>query len=152
MASQDVKTSRFEADFKQYQSEVTNKLDAFLKAFNDQMMGLLPSDTVKNPKLNINPTPYARSHPAGDPQSSSNSFKSLRGLIGCAMKLLKSKLNAPDMYLVKLTSVKIDEDSRPGSGDAIWKFQTASGLKWDAIWIMETASGSAVKFEDPKKP
>ncbi|GJR25942.1 MAK10-like protein [Tanacetum coccineum] len=69
------KTSRFEADFKQYQSEVTNKLDAFLKAFNDQMTWLLPSDTVKNPKLNTNPTSSARSHPAGDPQSSSNSFK-----------------------------------------------------------------------------
>ncbi|GKB00128.1 hypothetical protein Tco_0828121 [Tanacetum coccineum] len=67
MASQDAKTSRFEADFKQYQSEVTNKLDTFLKAFNDQMTRLLPSDTVKNPKLNTNPTLSARSHPAGDP-------------------------------------------------------------------------------------
>nr|GEW19239.1 hypothetical protein [Tanacetum cinerariifolium] len=45
MASQDAKTSRFEADFKQYQSMVTNKLDTFLKEFNDQMMRLLPSDT-----------------------------------------------------------------------------------------------------------
>ncbi|GKE71110.1 hypothetical protein Tco_1529182 [Tanacetum coccineum] len=67
MASQDAKTSRFEANFKQYQSEVTNKLDTFLKAFNDQMTGLLLSDTVKNPKLNTNPTSSARSHPAGDP-------------------------------------------------------------------------------------
>ncbi|GKD19556.1 hypothetical protein Tco_1208714 [Tanacetum coccineum] len=50
----DAKTSRFEADFKQYQSEVTNKLDAFLKAFNDQMKRVLPSDTIKNPKLNLN--------------------------------------------------------------------------------------------------
>ncbi|GKA17511.1 MAK10-like protein [Tanacetum coccineum] len=83
MASQDAKTSRFEADFKQYQSEVTNKLDAFLKAFNDQMTGLLPSDTVKNPKLNTNPTSSARSHPAGDPQSSSNSFKSVNAIQTC---------------------------------------------------------------------
>ncbi|GKB72094.1 MAK10-like protein [Tanacetum coccineum] len=44
MASQDAKTSRFESDFKQYQNEVTNKLDTFLKAFNDQMTGLLLSD------------------------------------------------------------------------------------------------------------
>ncbi|GJZ57426.1 hypothetical protein Tco_0612920 [Tanacetum coccineum] len=58
------KTSRFEADFKQYQSEVTNKLDAFLKAFNDHMTGLLPSDTIKNSKLNTNLTSSARSHPA----------------------------------------------------------------------------------------
>ncbi|GKC72154.1 hypothetical protein Tco_1118037, partial [Tanacetum coccineum] len=83
MASQDAKTSRFEADFNQYQSEVTNKLDAFLKAFNDQMTGLLPSDTVKNPKLNTNPTSSARSHPVGDPQSSSNSFKSVNAIQTC---------------------------------------------------------------------
>ncbi|GJX15617.1 hypothetical protein Tco_0216449 [Tanacetum coccineum] len=41
----DAKISRFEADFKQHQSKVSNKLDAFLKAFNDQMTGVLPSDT-----------------------------------------------------------------------------------------------------------
>ncbi|GKF84633.1 hypothetical protein Tco_0249531, partial [Tanacetum coccineum] len=83
MASQDAKTSRFESDFKQYQSEVTNKLDAFLKAFNDQMTGLHPSDTVKNPKLNKNLTSSALSHPAGDPQSSSNSFKPVNAIQTC---------------------------------------------------------------------
>ncbi|GJY82306.1 MAK10-like protein [Tanacetum coccineum] len=81
--SKPVQTSRFEADFKQYQSEVTNKLDTFLKAFNDQMTGLLPSDTVKNPKFNTNPTLSARSHPTGDPQSSSNSFKSVNAIQAC---------------------------------------------------------------------
>nr|GEW16228.1 reverse transcriptase domain-containing protein [Tanacetum cinerariifolium] len=70
----------FEADFKQYQSEVTNKLDTFLKAFNYQMTRLLSSGTVKNPKLNTNPTSSARSHPARDPQSSSNSFKSVNAI------------------------------------------------------------------------
>ncbi|GKB98100.1 DNA-directed DNA polymerase [Tanacetum coccineum] len=84
MASQDAKTSRFEADFKQYQGEMTNKLDTFLKAFNDQMTRLLPSDTVKNPKLNTNSTSSARSHPAGDPQSSSNSFKSVNAIQTCS--------------------------------------------------------------------
>ncbi|GJS19372.1 retrovirus-related pol polyprotein from transposon TNT 1-94 [Tanacetum coccineum] len=56
MASQDAKISRFEADFKQYQSKMTNKLDTFLKAFNDQMTGALPSDMVKNLNLNPNST------------------------------------------------------------------------------------------------
>ncbi|GKC40217.1 MAK10-like protein [Tanacetum coccineum] len=41
MASQDAKISKFEADFKRYQSEMTNKMDALLKAFNDQMTGAL---------------------------------------------------------------------------------------------------------------
>ncbi|GJW85692.1 hypothetical protein Tco_0158837 [Tanacetum coccineum] len=35
MASQDARLSKFEADFKQQQSEMTNKIDTFLKAIND---------------------------------------------------------------------------------------------------------------------
>ncbi|GJR49260.1 hypothetical protein Tco_1399781 [Tanacetum coccineum] len=45
--------------------------------------GVTPSDTVKNPKLNTNPTSSARSHPARDPQSSSNSFKSVNDIQTC---------------------------------------------------------------------
>ncbi|GJY23492.1 hypothetical protein Tco_0397150 [Tanacetum coccineum] len=54
-ASQDARLSKFEANFKQ-QCEMTNKIDTFLKAINDRMTGALPSDTVKNLKLNVNPT------------------------------------------------------------------------------------------------
>ncbi|GJW35281.1 hypothetical protein Tco_0058201 [Tanacetum coccineum] len=52
MASQDARLSKFEADFKQQQSEMTNKMDTVLKAITYQIAGTLPSDTVKNPKLN----------------------------------------------------------------------------------------------------
>ncbi|GJT39877.1 hypothetical protein Tco_0939742 [Tanacetum coccineum] len=44
------------------------------------MTGALPSDTVKNPKLNVNPTSSvssARSYTMEDPQSSSHPLKSL---------------------------------------------------------------------------
>ncbi|GJR09911.1 MAK10-like protein [Tanacetum coccineum] len=51
MASQDARLSKFEADFKRQQGEMTNKIDTVLKAITDQIMGTLPSDTVKNPKL-----------------------------------------------------------------------------------------------------
>ncbi|GJV06099.1 hypothetical protein Tco_1343755 [Tanacetum coccineum] len=51
MASQDARLSKFEADFKQQQSEMTNKIDIVLKAITDRIAGALPSDTVKNPKL-----------------------------------------------------------------------------------------------------
>nr|GEV59968.1 retrovirus-related Pol polyprotein from transposon TNT 1-94 [Tanacetum cinerariifolium] len=51
MASQDTRLSKFEADFKQQQSEVTNKIDTVLKAITDRIAGALPSDTVNNPKL-----------------------------------------------------------------------------------------------------
>ncbi|GKA36507.1 MAK10-like protein [Tanacetum coccineum] len=45
MASQDDRLSKFEADFKQQQGEMTNKINRFLKAINDRMMRVLPSDT-----------------------------------------------------------------------------------------------------------
>ena len=54
MASQEARISKFEADFKQKQSEMTTKIDTLLKVLNDREMGALPSDTVKNPKLNDN--------------------------------------------------------------------------------------------------
>ncbi|GJY78493.1 hypothetical protein Tco_0484294 [Tanacetum coccineum] len=80
MAPQDARLSKFEADFKPQQSEMTNKIDTFLKAINDRMTGALPSDTVKNPKLNVNPTSLVlsvRSYPMQDPQSLSHPFNSL---------------------------------------------------------------------------
>ncbi|GKA61501.1 MAK10-like protein, partial [Tanacetum coccineum] len=52
MASQDARLSKFEANFKQQQSEMTNKIDTVLKAITDRIAGALPSYTVKNPKLN----------------------------------------------------------------------------------------------------
>ena len=54
MASQEARLSRFEADFKQQQSEMTNKIDMLLKVLNDRDIGALPSNTVKNPKLDVN--------------------------------------------------------------------------------------------------
>ncbi|GJY87050.1 MAK10-like protein [Tanacetum coccineum] len=44
-----------EADFKQQQSEMTNKIDTVLKAITDRIVGALPSDMVKNPKLSTTP-------------------------------------------------------------------------------------------------
>nr|GEV38305.1 hypothetical protein [Tanacetum cinerariifolium] len=48
MASQDARLSNFEADFKQQQSKMTNKLDTVLKAITDRIAGTLSSNTVKN--------------------------------------------------------------------------------------------------------
>ncbi|GKF00034.1 MAK10-like protein, partial [Tanacetum coccineum] len=47
----DARLSKFEANFKQQQSEVTNKINTVLKAITSQIVGILPNDTVKNPKL-----------------------------------------------------------------------------------------------------
>ncbi|GJU70779.1 MAK10-like protein [Tanacetum coccineum] len=71
MASQDARLSKFEADFKQQQSEMTNKIDTVLKAITDRIACTLPSDTVKNSKLGTHPVLSARSYPIINPQCSS---------------------------------------------------------------------------------
>ncbi|GJV32031.1 hypothetical protein Tco_1392431 [Tanacetum coccineum] len=84
MASQDARLSKFEADFKQQQGEMTNKIDTVLKAINDRMTRALPSDTVKNPKLNDNSTSLifsAHSYPARDPQCLSQIHGSINAII-----------------------------------------------------------------------
>ncbi|GJR88307.1 hypothetical protein Tco_0212318 [Tanacetum coccineum] len=47
MTSQDARLSKFEADFQRKQGEMTNKIDTMLKAITGQIVGTLPSDTVK---------------------------------------------------------------------------------------------------------
>ncbi|GKB12560.1 hypothetical protein Tco_0846483 [Tanacetum coccineum] len=81
MASQDARLSKFEADFKQKQSEMTNKIDTVLKAITDRITGALPSDTVKNPKLSTSLVLSARSYPNMDPQSSTRIQGSINTVI-----------------------------------------------------------------------
>ncbi|GKA28698.1 hypothetical protein Tco_0714943 [Tanacetum coccineum] len=52
MASQDARLSKFEADFKQQQSKMTNKINTVLKAITDRIAGTLPSDTQPNEPQN----------------------------------------------------------------------------------------------------
>nr|GEW32271.1 hypothetical protein [Tanacetum cinerariifolium] len=80
MASQDARLSKFKADFKQQQSEMTNKIDTVLKAITDRIAGALSSDTVNNPKLNVNSTTSvlsARSYLTEDPQCSTHIYGSI---------------------------------------------------------------------------
>ncbi|GKE47356.1 MAK10-like protein [Tanacetum coccineum] len=67
MASQDARLSKFEGDFKQQQSETTNKINTVLKAITDRIAGTLPSNTVKNPKLGTTLVLSTRSYPTIDP-------------------------------------------------------------------------------------
>ncbi|GKC75623.1 hypothetical protein Tco_1126397 [Tanacetum coccineum] len=93
MASQDVRLSKFEADFKQQQGEMTNRIDTVLKAITDRIMGALPRDTVKNPKLNINatsPVLSAHSYLTGDPQCSTQLHNSINTITICLKQLNKS--------------------------------------------------------------
>ncbi|GJS36136.1 MAK10-like protein [Tanacetum coccineum] len=80
MVSQDARLSKFEVDFKQQQSKMTNKIDTVLKAITDQIAGALPSDTVKNPILSASPVLSTRSYPTIDPQCSSHPSTSINAI------------------------------------------------------------------------
>ncbi|GJS81857.1 hypothetical protein Tco_0748398 [Tanacetum coccineum] len=97
MASQDARLSKFEADFKQQQSEMTNKIDTVLKAIIDQIAGTLPSDTIKNPKLGTHPISSTRSYPTMDPQCSTHIHSSINTIIIHPKQLEESQANEPDV-------------------------------------------------------
>nr|GEW23599.1 retrotransposon Orf1 [Tanacetum cinerariifolium] len=93
MASQDARLSNFKSYFKQHQGELTNKIDTVLKAIIDRITRALLSDTVKNPKLNVNltsPVLSARSYPTKGPQRSTRIYSSIKSIIICPKKPNKS--------------------------------------------------------------
>ncbi|GJX94441.1 MAK10-like protein [Tanacetum coccineum] len=110
MASQDARLSKFKADYKQQQSEMTNKIDTFLNATNE-----LPSETVNNPKLNVNPTSSvssARSYPTEDPQSSSRPFNSINAIKTCfkaTNDFQKDQLQVKTLTVNKVETPKLKE-------------------------------------------
>ncbi|GKD66312.1 MAK10-like protein [Tanacetum coccineum] len=117
MESQDARLSKFKADFKQQQGEMTNKIDKFLKAINDRILGALPSDTVKNLKLNDNSTSSflsARSYPLEDPQCLSHIYNLI-----IAIKTCSKQPNKNDQSKIKTLTVneigtpKLKEPERP---------------------------------------
>ncbi|GJS14021.1 hypothetical protein Tco_0408493 [Tanacetum coccineum] len=106
MTSQDAILSKFEADFKQQQSEMTNKIDTVLKAITDRIAGTLPSDMVKNPKLRTHLISSARSYPIMDPQCSTQIHGTINTITIHPKQPQESQVNGP--------KVKLEEDN---SGD-----------------------------------
>ncbi|GJT16459.1 MAK10-like protein [Tanacetum coccineum] len=68
MASQDARLSKFEAEFKQQQSEMTNKIDTVLKAITDRIARALPSDTAHFKEATISQTSLRQLKIEIDPQ------------------------------------------------------------------------------------
>ncbi|GJT83011.1 MAK10-like protein [Tanacetum coccineum] len=119
--ARDARLSKFEADFKQQQSKMTNKIDTFLKAINERMMGALPSDTLKNLKLNVNSTSSvssARSYPMKDPQNFLGTIPiNLKGNMWESEKLIENKMNwnkppkeGDDVWHIKIELIDPDEE------------------------------------------
>ncbi|GKD22371.1 hypothetical protein Tco_1224074 [Tanacetum coccineum] len=116
MAYQDARLSKFEADFKQQQSEMTNKIGTMLKAITDRIARALPSDTVENPKLNVNstsPVLSTRSYPTEDPNAQPEStFRSTPSQsikvtpITTSQKRMNEKENATPRTLTEMNAEK----------------------------------------------
>ncbi|GJX76618.1 MAK10-like protein [Tanacetum coccineum] len=100
-------------------SEMSNKIDTFFKDINDQITGALPSDTVKNPKLNVNPTSSvssARSYPMEDPQSSSRPLNLVNAIKTCfkpTNKFQKDQLQVKTLTVNKIRTPKPKEPKKP---------------------------------------
>ncbi|GJS72761.1 zinc finger, CCHC-type containing protein [Tanacetum coccineum] len=97
MASQDVRLSKFEADFKRQQSELINKIDIVLKAISDQIVCTLPSDMVKNLKLGTHPVLSAHSYPTIDPQCSTHIHSAINAITIHPKQPEESQDNEPDI-------------------------------------------------------
>ncbi|GKF13366.1 hypothetical protein Tco_0054828, partial [Tanacetum coccineum] len=96
MASQDARLTKFEADFKRQQGEMTNKIDTMLKVITDQIAGALPSDIVKNLKLGTHPVSSARSYPTEDPQCLAHIHSSINTITIHPNQPKESQVNESD--------------------------------------------------------
>ncbi|GKC25550.1 MAK10-like protein, partial [Tanacetum coccineum] len=93
----DARLTKFEADFKRKQGEMTNKIDTMLKVITDQIAGALPSDTVKNPKLGTHPVSSARSYPTKDPQCLAHIHSSINTITIHPKQPKESQVNESDV-------------------------------------------------------
>ncbi|GKE23179.1 hypothetical protein Tco_1434691, partial [Tanacetum coccineum] len=113
MASQDVRLSKFEADFKQQQSEMTNIIDTVLKAITDRIAGTLPSDTIKNPKLGTHPVSSTRSYPTMDPQCSTQIHGLINTITIHPKQPKESQVNGPEVDLEEDNSGDTNSNPHP---------------------------------------
>ncbi|GKC76524.1 hypothetical protein Tco_1127298 [Tanacetum coccineum] len=120
-ASQDTRLSKFEADFKQQQSKMTNKIDTVLKAITDQIAGTLPSDMVKNPKLGTHPVLSARSYPTMDLQCSTQIHSPINTItIHPKQQILKFNSLFESLGLVPLSANAELVCTKEGDGDVMF--------------------------------
>nr|GEY29755.1 MAK10-like protein [Tanacetum cinerariifolium] len=92
--------------------KMTNKIDIVLKAITDRITGALPSDAVKNPKLNVNYTSLVlstRSYPTRDPQCSSHSPNSVNVSKTCSKETNHSQKDRLQM----VTEIRTRQTKEP---------------------------------------
>ncbi|GJW36138.1 hypothetical protein Tco_0059058 [Tanacetum coccineum] len=103
-----LRLSKFEADFKQQQSKMTNKIDTVLKAITDRITGALPSDTVKNPNLNVkstSPVLSVHSYLLEEPQAHSIIHSLINAITICPKQ--------PNKYCIDKSEEEEEEKGNP---------------------------------------
>ncbi|GJR25817.1 hypothetical protein Tco_1102049 [Tanacetum coccineum] len=113
MASQDARLSKFKADFKQQQSERTNKIDTVLKAITNRIASTLPSDTVKNLKLGNHLVSSAHSYPTMDPECSTQIHGSINTITIHPKQPKESQVNRPEVDLEEDNSGDTNSNPHP---------------------------------------
>nr|GEU89776.1 histidine kinase-like ATPase, C-terminal domain-containing protein [Tanacetum cinerariifolium] len=98
MKREDARLSKFEANFKQQQSKMTNKIDIVLKAITDRIAGALPSDMIKYLKLSTSQVLSACSYLTVDPKCSSYPSTLINAIKG----EVSAKRKNPDHFVVAL--------------------------------------------------
>ncbi|GJX70004.1 hypothetical protein Tco_0307175 [Tanacetum coccineum] len=110
MASRDARLSKFEVDFKQQQSKMTNKIDIVLKAITDRIAGTLPSDTETDiSKMDKNKAKMDKSkHEIGRIKDYCNERIDIHYRRECEIKIdeLKAKFNKMSIEINKITKEK----------------------------------------------
>ncbi|GJR58958.1 hypothetical protein Tco_1501120 [Tanacetum coccineum] len=147
MASQDARLSKFEADFKLQQSEMTNKIDTVLKAITDRIARALPSDTIKNSKLSTYPVLSARSYPTEDPQCSTIVHGSINAIAVCPKRPNEPQNDEPEEEEEKDNPENIHVNP-PTPLDPSISFITKEVLKlnsfFESLWLVPQSSDTKV--------
>ncbi|GJW83111.1 hypothetical protein Tco_0156256 [Tanacetum coccineum] len=147
MASQDARLSKFEADFKQQQSEMTNKIDTVLKAITDRITGTLPSDTVKNAKLSTTLVLSAYPYLTEDPQCSTHIHSSINAITIHPKQPEESQVYKPDVR--KLNSMLESLGLVPRSSNV--KFVCSKGDDGEVMFIEIIRDDDEPRKEGPNE-
>ncbi|GJZ86481.1 hypothetical protein Tco_0658091 [Tanacetum coccineum] len=134
---------------------MTKKIDTVFKAITDRITRALPSDTVKNPKLNVNSTSQvlsARSYPTEDPQCSTRIHSSINTVTICSKQSDESQNHKPekedDMMFIEI--IKKNDDSREEDPEVDANAK-AEELEVECFDIFPTRSELAYHKGDPNR-
>ncbi|GJS83041.1 hypothetical protein Tco_0749582 [Tanacetum coccineum] len=147
----DARLTKFEADLKQQQSEMTNKIDTLLKAITDRIAGALPSDTKakdneeeeKDSPKNIHVNPSTLPDPSvafiNKNVLKFNSFFKSLGLVpqSSNTKVICTKGDEGEVMFIEL--IRKNDDSSEGEPEEEWS-TTTEGVGAEYFDIFPTRS------------